>query len=301
MVEECLSLLRPAGQGKDKSVFVDATFGAGGHTTALLDAMPQSSVVALDADPAAVARAKRLARTYPGRVIPCHANFGELGRALDDAGVAQIDGILYDLGLSSLQLADTARGFSFAGDEPLDMRLDPSSDAPTASALLNALSQTELETLLRDYADERHARSIARSIVKRRARVRTWRTGDLVAAVLSAQGSRGHQRIHPATRSFQALRMAVNADLPNLERSLETALERLRPHGRMVVISFQSAEDRVVKHCFKAFAQDGRAQLVTRKPLRPGRAEVAANVRSRSAKLRAIARTGPPDASGMGE
>lgn len=199
-----------------------------------------------------------------------------------------VDGILYDLGISSLQLADTSRGFSFAGDEPLDMRLDPTSEEPSASDLLAALPQSELERVLRDYGDERYARAIARSIVKRRPRVRRWRTGDLVAAVISAQPPRGHLRIHPATRTFQALRIAVNHDVHNLEQSLETAVRRLRHRGRVAVISFQSAEDRVVKHRFRAFVGAGLAKLITKKPLRPSAREIAANARSRSAKLRAI-------------
>jgi 16S rRNA (cytosine1402-N4)-methyltransferase len=298
MVQECVSLLQAADTGADPQVFVDATYGAGGHSEALLDASARNTVIALDADPAAVARAQAMARTYPGRLIPRHANFAQLGDVLDASGRSRVDGVLYDLGISSLQLADSTRGFSFAGDEPLDMRLDPGSDEPSASDLLRTLPQAELETLLRDYGDERHARSIARAIVKRRPRVRTWRTGDLVAAVLSAHGSRKHQRIHPATRTFQALRIAVNHDLRNLERSLDTAVRRLRPGGRVVVISFQSAEDRVVKHRFKAFQQTGLGTLVTRKPLRPSAAEVAANVRARSAKLRAIERTTGFDAPG---
>ncbi len=299
MLQECLSLLRSTGNSARERVFVDATFGAGGHSLGLLDAGPRDKVIALDADPAAVERARVMARKYSGRLIPKHANFGELGEVLDRAGVRSVDGILYDLGISSLQLADRSRGFSFAGDEPLDMRLDPTSDSPSASDLLNTLSQSELETILRDYGDERHARAIARSIVRRRPRVRTWRTGDLVAAVLSAQprsASRG--RIHPATRTFQALRIAVNHDLRNIERSLETAVRRLSPAGRVVVISFQSAEDRIVKHRFKAFEQAGLARVVTRKPLRPSEGEVAANVRSRSAKLRAVERDRDDIASG---
>ncbi|HEV2878058.1 MAG TPA: 16S rRNA (cytosine(1402)-N(4))-methyltransferase, partial [Candidatus Eremiobacteraceae bacterium] len=175
MVQECLSLLQAAGEGDRQRVFVDATFGAGGHSAALLDALPNSKVIALDADPAAIERARVMARKYPTRLIPRHANFGELGDALDQSGQKIVDGILYDLGISSLQLADSSRGFSFAGDQPLDMRLDPTSDEPSASDLLRTLPQGELEQLLRDYGDERHARSIARSIVKRRPRVRTWR------------------------------------------------------------------------------------------------------------------------------
>jgi 16S rRNA (cytosine1402-N4)-methyltransferase len=272
-------------------VFVDATFGAGGHTTALLDAIPSASVIALDADPAAVQRARALAPSYPNRLIPSHANFANLATALDRSGVEQIDGIVYDLGISSLQLADSTRGFSFAGDEPLDMRLDPTSGEPSASDLLSRLPEMELGKLLREYGDERHARAIARSIVRRRSRVQQWRTGDLVGAVLSVQRGRARGRLHPATRTFQALRMAVNDDVHTLERSLDTAVRRLREGGRMVVISFHSVEDRVVKQRFKAFVNECAATLLTRKPLRPGAAEVRSNIRSRSAKLRAVERT----------
>ena len=293
MVQECVSLLQSAGEGTAK-VFVDATFGAGGHSAALLEAVPGSTVLAIDADPRAIERARMMARKYPRRLIPAHANFGELGDTLDACGFRQVDGVLYDLGISSLQLSDSSRGFSFAGDEPLDMRLDPTSGQPTASDLLRTVPQAELERLLRDYGDERHARSIARAIVKRRARVRHWRTGDLVAAVLSAQRTRSHQRIHPATRTFQALRMAVNHDLQSLEHSLETAARRLRRSGRAVVISFHSAEDRVVKRQFKSLERAGLASIITPKPMRPSAGEVAANARSRSAKLRAIERMSDP-------
>lgn len=289
MLEECLTVLEAAA-GEGERVFVDATFGAGGHTQALLDAAPGNKVVALDADPAAAERARVLARRYPGRLTFGHANFGELDAALERAGIARVDGILFDLGLSSLQLGSSGRGFAFSGDEPLDMRLDPSSHDPTASNLLARLPQAELEQILREYGDERHARAIARAIVRRRTKVREWRTGDLVASVLSAQhGRREHQRIHPATRAFMALRIAVNAEHRNLEHGLESAVRRLRPGGRVAVISYHSGEDRIVKHRFRAFEHSGMADILTRKPLRPGAAEVKGNPRSRSARLRAIA------------
>lgn len=290
MAQECVTLLQAAGSS-DKKVFVDATFGAGGHTRALLEAMPNSHVIAIDADPAAVERAKVLARHYPARLTATHGNFEQLDSLLDEAGVTCVDGILYDLGISSLQLADHTRGFSFSGDEPVDMRLDPTSGEASASDLLGMLGQGELEAILREYGDERYARSIARSIVQRRPRVPQWRTGDVVAAVLSAQPKgAGRQRIHPATRTFQALRIAVNGDLRKLERSLNSAVRRLARKGRVVVISFQSAEDRIVKRRFKAFEQDGIGKLLTRKPLRPSAREIETNVRSRSAKLRALER-----------
>jgi 16S rRNA (cytosine1402-N4)-methyltransferase len=290
MVQECLTVLDAAGADARERTFVDATFGAGGHTQALLEASSANTVIALDADPQAVEGGRRLAQRYRNRLKMQHANFAELDAALERAGAGKVDGILYDLGLSSLQLAQSNRGFSFAGDEPLDMRLDPTRGGPTASDLLRRLTQTELETILRDYGDERFARSIARAIVRRRSRIRLWRTGDLVAAVRSAQPhARG--RIHPSTRTFLALRIAVNSEYRNLERSLEAAVRRLRPGGRLAVISFHSGEDRIAKHRFTAFAHAGMARILTRKPLTPSLAERRRNPRSRSAKLRAIERT----------
>ncbi|MDQ6781133.1 MAG: 16S rRNA (cytosine(1402)-N(4))-methyltransferase RsmH [Candidatus Eremiobacteraeota bacterium] len=292
MLEECLTLLRSAGDEGAK-VFVDATFGAGGHTAALLDAVPRSSVLAIDADPEAVRRADALARRYPGRLRSAHGNYGDIEKLLAAAQIDQVDAVLYDLGISSLQLGGEQRGFSFVADEPLDMRLDPTSQAATASDLLSTLPQDKLESILRDFGDERRARPIARSIVRRRPRLEVWRTSDLVAAVWSAFGKdaqRGHERIHPATRTFQALRIAVNAELENLRRSLHDALAHLKPRGRIVAISFHSGEDRVVKHAFREFEHEGVSVTITRKPVRPSAAETRANPRSRSAKLRATER-----------
>ena len=286
-------MLQTAGSAQGK-VFVDATFGAGGHSAALLDAMRDSKVLAIDEDPASTQRAELMARRYPGRLTVQRGNFADIGELLDRAKIAYIDGILYDLGISSLQLAAVERGFSFAGNEPLDMRLDPELSKPTASDLLQSLSQTELESLLSEYGDERHSRAIARSIVRRRGRGKgPWMTGDLVAAVFSAlpkRTTRARTRIHPATRTFQALRMAVNSDLESLQRSLRIVVQRLNPRGRIVAISFHSGEDRIVKREFKAFRDSGVAATLTRKPLRPSRAEIRANARSRSAKLRAAER-----------
>lgn len=289
MVQECVTLLQAAG-GTDQKIFVDATFGAGGHSAALLDAVPGSKVFAIDADPASIERAELLSRRYPGRLRAAHGNFGDVAALLDAAGIGNIDGIVYDLGISSLQLGGEQRGFSFARNEPLDMRLDPSAGSPSASDLLASATQTQLETMLRTYGNERNARAIARAIVRRRPRVEVWMTNDLLAAVWSAlpkRAARTHQRIHPATRTFQALRIAVNSDLENIEHSLRAAVKRLKPRGRIVAISFHSGEDRVVKQEFKAFEHAGIARTLTRKPLRPTDDEVEANVRSRSAKLRA--------------
>jgi 16S rRNA (cytosine1402-N4)-methyltransferase len=292
MLEESMALLLPAGEGEDRqAVFVDATFGAGGHTETLLLRSRGSRVIALDADPAAVTRAQQLAGRYPGRVDAVHANYGRLDEVLDERGVREVDGIMYDLGLSSLQLADSTRGFSFAGVEPLDMRLDPTSNGPTAAHILNTAHERELADLIESYGDERFARRIARQISWRREKAPLQTTSDLVAAVLSAQPkgmARTRRGIHPATRTFQALRMAVNEETQNLERSLETALSRVRTGGRVVAISFHSGEDRVVKRAFRAWTASGKSEALTRKPLTPGDDEVAANPRARSAKLRAV-------------
>jgi 16S rRNA (cytosine1402-N4)-methyltransferase len=306
MLAETLDLLLPAagegapGQGAfgRHPVFVDCTFGAGGHTQALLDRVPGSRIIALDADPKAVARAEELARKYPRRVTPVHANFAELGPTLASIGVSGVSGIMYDLGLSSLQLADEARGFAFAGAGELDMRLDPTSDAATAAQLLATAKEGEIADIIFEFGDERNARRIARQIVKRRERSPLRTTSDLVAAVLSAQprATRGRRSaLHPATRTFLALRMAVNADLESLAKSLQDAIACVAPGGRIAVISFHSGEDRVVKHQFAAWRRAGVAESLTRKPMTPTQTEIAANPRSRSAKLRAVERGHHPD------
>jgi 16S rRNA (cytosine1402-N4)-methyltransferase len=292
MLEESLGLLL-AHRGRERATFVDATFGAGGHAKEILARVPGSRVIAFDADPAAVERARALGRECEGRLIAVHSNFANLAERLDEMRIDEVDGILYDLGLSSLQLADGGRGFSFAGDEPLDMRLDPTADQPTAAGLLADLSERELADIIYEYGDERRARRIARQVVVRRKRSPLRRTSDLVAAVLSARPrDAAREPIHPATRTFQALRMAVNRDLEKLERSLAAAIERLKPGGRVAVISFHSGEDRVVKRLFRSWERERIATTVTRKPLLPSAADVAANPRSRSAKLRAAEKAG---------
>jgi len=291
MLEESVDLVlseRALGSG---ATIVDATFGAGGHTKEILSRQPSGRVIAFDADPAAVERAVELSSRYPGRLTAVHTNFADLDEALEELGVDGVDGILYDLGLSSIQLADAERGFSFAGDEPLDMRLDPTTGDPSAADLLNTLSERELADLIHSSGDERFARRIARQIVTRRARSPLRKTSDLVAAILAAlprNASRG--KIHPATRTFQALRMAVNHDVERLERSLAAAARRLRPGARAVVISYHSGEDRSVKRVFRRWEHDGLATVITRKPLTPTVEETKANPRSRSAKLRAAER-----------
>jgi len=290
MLDETLALLAPA--DVESPVLVDCTFGAGGFTQGILTRIPGARVIALDADPEAYDRARALARRYEQRLTPVHANFAQLADVLASLGVGSVNGVVYDLGLSSLQLADAARGFAFAGEGELDMRLDPTSDAATAAQLLATAKEGEIADIIFEFGDERNARRIARQIVRRRERSPLRTTSDLVAAVLAAQPRGAHRRgIHPATRTFLALRMAVNEDLDSLAASLEAAIACVRPGGRIAVISFHSGEDRVVKHQFAAWRRAGVAEVLTRKPLSPTQTEIAANPRSRSAKLRAAART----------
>lgn len=293
MVDETMALLAQALMPGRPAWFVDATFGAGGHAKAILAHIPWSRVVAIDADPAAVARAGELAAQFPSRLKPVHANFAQLEPALAKLGTGQVDGVIYDLGLSSLQLADPRRGFSFALDAPLDLRFDPSSDDPSAAQLLAEFSERELSDILFRLGDERHARRIARSVAQRRRRSPLETTSDLVGAVLRAlPAGRRRQRIHPATRTFLALRIAVNRELERLESSLTQALARTRRGGRIIVIGFHSGEDRTVKQTFARWRRAGSVNVLTPKPLRPQRSEVTANPRSRSAKLRAVEKLG---------
>ena len=283
LLEEVLELVgaRPGG------IYVDATLGGGGYTEALLRATaPSGRVVAFDRDREAIEAAKARLESASDRLSLVWASFAELDAHLDEL----VDGIVADLGLSSLQLDDPERGFAFALEGPLDMRFDRSGGL-TAADLLNQADERELERILRDYGDERRARAIARRIVARRP-LRT--TIDLRRAVISVLGPR-KGAIDPATRTFQAIRIAVNGELDALEAFLGKAPDRLRGGGRLVVVSYHSLEDRAVKLAFRARAKggsegEGSFRLLTKKPLTAGPAEVARNRRARSAKLRALER-----------
>ena len=270
--------IRPGG------TYVDATFGAGGHARAI-DAVLSAGgrLIALDADPGAALYAGALARTSLAG-----ANFADLAAVLDELGVDAVDGILFDLGVSSMQLDRPERGFSFREDGPLDMRLDPRRPL-TAAELLATIQEVELADLIFRYGEDRAARRIARAIVAARVagRLPTTTTGlaRLIAGVVHVSGRR--ERIHPATRTFQALRIAVNDELDALQRGLAAAIDRTRPGGRIAVISFHSLEDRIVK---RAFRDDPRVRAITRRPLEASDVERAANPRSRSAKLRVAER-----------
>lgn len=267
-------------------VFVDGTLGGGGHTRGLLERVgPTGLVIALDRDPAAIARAEAELAGSPLKLVP--ANFAELDQALVAAQAGPVDGILLDIGLSSDQLADPARGFSFDSAGPLDMRFDPT-DGESAAELLAHIAEDDLANLIYQNGEERLSRRIAKAIVERRRSSPIQTAAELAAVVRKAVGRRGDvDRIDPATRTFQALRIAVNRELSSLERVLEIAPAALKPGGRIAIISFHSLEDRIVKETFR---DDPRYQPLTKKPIQAGPAEVARNPRARSAKLRVAAR-----------
>jgi 16S rRNA (cytosine1402-N4)-methyltransferase len=288
LFDEVLDALKPRpGHGFRA---LDATLGGGGHGFGLLErSAPDGVLIGLDADPAALAASAERLAPFAGRFTLVQRNFGQLA----ELHIEPVDAIVFDLGLSSPQLEAAGRGFSFRFDEPLDMRFDPTSDGPTAADLLNTLSERELEHVLRAYGEEPRAGRVARSIVQRRAREPLATTGDLVAAVTHALGpARG--RIHPATRAFQAIRIAVNDELAALEAGLDAAIELLVPAGRLAAISFHSLEDRIVKWRLRSWAAQGRATVLTRKPIVPGQDELARNPRARSAKLRVAERSPTP-------
>jgi 16S rRNA (cytosine1402-N4)-methyltransferase len=296
LLETVLALL----QIRDGSQVIDGTLGAGGHTHAILNSSaPRGRVLGIDADPAAIRRTRRLLGSYieSGRLITVHASFDTMESAARTHGFTQVDGVLLDLGVSSFQLETPERGFAFALNGPLDMRFDPQQE-PSAAEIVNSWPEPEIADLIYRYGEEHRSRSIARSIVRNRP-IET--TAQLAAIVERAVGGRRGSRIHPATQTFQALRIAVNRELEQLEQTLPQALRLLKPGGRLAVISFHSLEDRIVKQWM---AQEARTftpdpyhpqggtphmptlRLVTRKPVVASEQEQQENPRSRSAKLR---------------
>jgi 16S rRNA (cytosine1402-N4)-methyltransferase len=288
MRAEVVAALAPARGG----LFVDGTVGLGGHAAALLEA-GASRVLGIDRDTDALAIARDRLAPWGDRVELVHADYRELPAILDGRAIDRVDGILADLGVSSLQLEAAGRGFSFQRDEPLDMRMDRSA-GPTVADLVAALPEQELADVIFRFGEERYSRRIARAIVEMREREPVATTGELAALVRRAVPRRGYSPIHPATRTFQALRIRVNGELDGLDRFLDDACRRLAPGGRVAVIAFHSLEDRIVKHTLRRLAADETMalRLLTKKPLRPTEAEVAANPRSRSAHLRAAERMG---------
>jgi len=288
--------------------WVDGTAGAGGHCEAILRATaPDGFLLACDRDPDAVAAARRRLASFGARVDLRQADFRSLPALLDEAGLVPIDGALLDLGISSMQLDDPDRGFSFQREGPLDMRMDPTAGRPAAD-LVNGLGERDLAGLLARHGEEPAARRIARAIVRARERRPLTTTLELAAIVEQAAGRPGLRRAHPATRTFQALRIAVNNELDGLDRLLEGLAHRLRPGGRLAVIAFHSLEDRIVKQTFRDLGRRcvcprdmpacgcGRPDLVRdviRRAVRPGPSELRDNPRSRSARLRAVERLAP--------
>lgn len=268
------------------SVIVDGTLGGGGHSGALARRVgAEGRVIALDRDPAALRRAGERLAGLPVELV--HASFRDVPEVLAQRGLATVDAVVLDLGISSLQLADHDRGFSFSAEGPLDLRFDPTQGEP-AWRMLARLSEKHLADVIYQYGEERYSRRIARAIVQQRRRRPIRTAAELAELVRRCAGrSRGRARIDPATRTFQALRIAVNDELRALEIALRRLPDCLRPGGRLAVISFHSLEDRRVK---QAFAGDDRWEALTKKPVRPTQQEVDDNPRARSAKLRIAGR-----------
>ena len=285
MLPEVVDLLGPARGG----VFVDCTVGLGGHSRALLEA-GATRVLGLDRDEAALAIARETLAAFGDRVELVHADYRDLGRVLDERGISAVQGALADLGVSSMQLDADGRGFSFRRDEPLDMRMDQSR-GPSAAELLREVDEQELADVIFQFGEERHSRRVARAVVNARREAAIDTTGRLAAIVRRAVPYRGHQRIDPATRTFQALRIWVNRELDGLDAFLAEATRRLAAGARLAVITFHSLEDRIVKHTFRALQKaDEGLRILTKRPAVPGDDELARNARARSAKLRAIER-----------
>jgi 16S rRNA (cytosine1402-N4)-methyltransferase len=285
MVSEVLELLQPSRGG----LFVDCTVGLGGHARAVLDT-GATRVLGLDRDPLALSMAREALADFGDRVELVHADYRELDRVLDERGIDRTAGVLADLGVSSMQFDAEGRGFSFRRDEPLDMRMDQSR-GPSVADLLRDVEETELADVIYRFGEERASRRVARAIVHARRESPIDTTGRLAAIVRRAVPHHGHQRIDPATRTFQALRIWVNRELDELDAFLAAAARRLLANARLAVITFHSLEDRIVKHTFRAMEKAGEGlRILTKRPLVPADEEVARNPRARSAKLRAIER-----------
>ena len=285
MLAETVALLEPSRGG----LFVDCTVGLGGHARVILSG-GATRLIGLDRDTTALAIAAASLAEWQDRVELVHSDYRELPSVLGARGIDRIDGALADLGVSSMQFDTAGRGFSFRRDEPLDMRMDQTG-GPTVADLLANVGEEDLANVIFQYGEERFSRRIARGIVEARRAGRIATTGQLAQIVRRAVPRKGYQRIDPATRTFQALRIWVNRELDGLDTFLVDASRLLDAGARLAVITFHSLEDRIVKHVFRALAAGEEAlRVLTRKPVVPGEAEVARNPRARSAKLRAIER-----------
>jgi 16S rRNA (cytosine1402-N4)-methyltransferase len=278
MAAESMELLAVRGDG----VYLDATTGLGGHTGLIAQGLTTGLVIANDRDEQSLEMARENTRQWTERIRFHHGSFAELPEAVKQAGYAQVDGLLADLGVSRYQLTSAERGFSFLADGPLDMRMDQTTGM-TAADLVNYTAEHALADLIYQLGEERRARKVARAIVRARPIRSTLHLADVVERAVPRTG-----RLHPATRTFQALRMAVNDEPKELDRLLEIAPQLAAPGGRIVIISFMSLDDRKVKTRFRELGVTGRAKILTKHPLQPSEEETAQNAASRSAKLRAI-------------
>ncbi len=299
LLSETVQLLNP----QANEIFVDATLGLGGHTEAILERAENMQVIGIDQDLEAIEFAKKRLGKFGEKLKICHANFAEIKAVLSRAKVEKVNGILADLGVSSLQFDSGERGFSFRFDAPLDMRMNADSEAETAAEMLARLSEAEIADLIYNYGEERFSRRIARRIVwKREIGEAVKTTKELAETVEKAIGrGKSKDKIHPATRTFQALRIAVNREIEILEQFIRDAADVLKTDGRLAVITFHSLEDRLVKQTFQKLAgkcfcpprlpqcvcgAEKKIEIITRKPIVPGEIEIGENPRARSAKLR---------------
>lgn len=302
---EAINLLQPEGGG----IFLDATLGLGGHTEKILESSDKTQVIGIDRDREAIRLAEERLKKFGSRFRAFHANFKEIAEIVNIAQVSKLRGILADLGVSSLQIDNAERGFSFRQDAPLDMRMNVEGDEETAAELLARLSEEEIARIIFEYGEERHSRRIARWIVERRERGEPIETtkelANLVARAVGGVRGGGHRqkdKIHPATRTFQALRIAVNRELEGLKEFIETSVDFLESDGRLVIISFHSLEDRIVKRTFQRLSGKCECpprlpvcicgarrtiEVLTRRPVTPSQEEIDENPRARSARMRA--------------
>ena len=297
--DEVIRFLEPA----DGKTYLDGTLGGGGHSALILEKAPEALLVGIDRDQTALAAAGARLAVYGERIRLLHGDFADVAGHLNSLGITALDGFILDLGVSSHQLDTRERGFSFQQDAPLDMRMDTSS-GETAADLVNELPERELERIISEFGEERWAKRIASFIVKERTEsliTTTFRLVDIIKGAVPK--AKWDERIHPATRTFQALRIAVNSELESLERGMRAALDLLKPGGRGVIISFHSLEDRIVKHIFREYAggctcprqmpvcvcgKQPRVKVLTGRPVTATQTEINENPRARSAKLRAV-------------
>jgi 16S rRNA (cytosine1402-N4)-methyltransferase len=292
MAAEVVALL----SAPDPLVIVDATLGTAGHASAMLAAAPRARLLGIDQDAAAIAHAREALADFADRITLVQANFAEISSVMREAGLDHADAILADLGMSTFALDDAARGFSFRLDGPLDMRMDQR--APLrAYDFVNEEPEAELARIFREYGEERMPGRIARTIVEARRKRRIETTGELRALVERAIGPHRRGGVHPATRTFQALRIAVNRELESLETFLREAPAMLAPNGRLVIIAYHSLEDRLVKERFRELGRSGDYYNLTTKVIKPTAREIAENPRSRSARLRCLEQKPAPEAS----